>query len=234
MLLPKAITLDLDDTLWPIGPTIRRAEAKANDWLRAHAPEVLNQFDSTRRLRLREAIVAAYPERAHDLGWLRREQFAQMLEASGYPATRADEIYDVFIAARQDVELYPDALPALQILAAHYPMASVSNGNADLKRIGLDRYFKLTLSASDYGAAKPDPGIYLEACRRLGVAPEEVLHVGDDPHTDVIGARRAGLRTVWMNRASADWSASDETPDFVVTDLQGLVRRLLPDLDAGP
>lgn len=226
---PLALTLDLDDTLWPIAPTIRRAEARANDWFREHAPAVLEQFDATRRASLRAELVSLYPARAHDLGWLRREQFARMLAASGHDRGRAEEIYAVFIAARQDVALYPDALPALQRLAARFPIASVSNGNADLERIGLGAFFRATLSASDYGAAKPDPGIYHEACRRLGVAPEQVLHIGDDPHTDVLGAQQAGLRAAWINRSEAEWSAPAR-PDVIARDLAALADLLCADV----
>ncbi|GAC1635015.1 MAG: HAD family hydrolase [Nevskia sp.] len=224
-MLPKALTLDLDDTLWPIAPTIRRAEARANDWFRAHAPEVLQQFDAARRLALRESLLAQHPEHAHDLGWLRRTQLAQMLRESGHDPARAAEVYEIFIAARQEVELYPDARTALVRLAAKYPMAAVSNGNADLARIGLGHHFAFSLSAADYGAAKPDPAIYLEACRRLGFAPGEVLHVGDDPLTDVTGARNAGLLAAWINRGGVAWIGPAE-PYLEVADLSALADRL--------
>lgn len=227
MQLPKAITLDLDDTLWPIAPTIRRAEGIADDWFRREAPGVLEQYDSARRASLRAALVAAHPQQAHDLGWLRRRQFATMLETSGHDPQRAEEVYALFIAARQDVELYPEALSALTRLAAHFPIAAISNGNADLQRVGLAAYFRFGLSASEHGAAKPDPGIYHAACRRLAVAPEDVLHVGDDAHADVIGARRAGLRAVWLNRDGIAWSAGESAPDLVVRDLAELADRLL-------
>lgn len=234
MQLPKAITLDLDDTLWPIAPTIRRAESIADDWFRREAPGVLEHYDAPRRAGLRAALVAAHPQQAHDLGWLRRRQFATMLETSGHDPARADEVYDLFIAARQDVELYPEALPALARLAARFPIAAISNGNADLQRVGLAAYFRFGLSASEHGAAKPDPGIYHAACRRLGLAPEDVLHVGDDAHADVIGARRAGLRAVWINRDGAAWSAGESAPDLVVSHLAELADRLLPaPADAG-
>jgi putative hydrolase of the HAD superfamily len=56
------------------------------------------------------------------------------------------------------------------------------------------------VSANELGFGKPDPRIYLEACRRAGVAPEAVLHVGDDLHLDVRAARQAGLRAAWVTR----------------------------------
>lgn len=227
MLLPKALTLDLDDTLWPIAPTIRRAEAKTNDWFRAHAPEVLQRFDGVRRAQLRTRLSAAHPERAHDLGWLRLRQLSTMLEESGYDPARADEAFEVFVAARQEVDLYPDVLSALMRLAARYPIVSITNGNADLQRIGLDAFFTGAVSAGDHGAAKPDPGIFHEACRRLDCAPAQVLHIGDDPLTDVIGARDAGLRTAWINRRGVPWPEA-RSPDIVAGDLAALAEQLCP------
>ena len=224
----RAITLDLDDTLWPILPTILRAEQIANQWFAHHAPEVLLRFDSVARMELRDAIAAEYPARAHDLSWLRHELFARMLAQSGHDPARATEVFDLFFDARQDVQLYEGAEAALARLAARYPIAAVSNGNADLARIGIAQHFAFSLSARDYGAAKPDPGIYREAARRLGHAPEAVLHVGDDPLADVLGALRAGLPAAWINRHAADWPHDDERPHLTVPDLVALAEQLAP------
>lgn len=225
----RALTLDLDDTLWPILPTIARAEQIANHWFAHQAPEVLLRFDSAARLDLRDQIVAEHPQRAHDLSWLRHELFARMLAHSGHDAARASEVFELFFAARQDVRLFDEAADALARLAARLPIAAVSNGNADLGRIGIDRHFAFSLSARDYGAAKPDPGIYREACRRLGFAPAQVLHVGDDPQADVLGALRAGLPAAWINRRDQAWPHAPELPTLTVRDLAALADQLLSD-----
>jgi putative hydrolase of the HAD superfamily len=225
----RAITLDLDDTLWPILPTILRAEQIANQWFAHQAPDVLLRFDSAARLELRDLIAAEHPARAHDLSWLRHELFARMLAQSGHDAARAGEVFDLFFAARQEVRLYDEAAEALARLAARLPIAAVSNGNADLARIGIAHHFAFSLSARDYGAAKPDPGIYREACRRLGFAPEQVLHVGDDPHADVVGALRAGLPAAWVNRRDHAWPHAPEQPTLTVRDLAALADQLLVD-----
>ena len=73
----------------------------------------------------------------------------------------------------------------------------------------------------EFGAAKPEPAIFHEACRRLGVAPEHVLHVGDDPLLDVHGARGAGLPSAWLNRHGQTWS-QPQRPDFEFRDLSEL------------
>lgn len=223
----KAITLDLDDTLWPVWPTIRGAEAAANAWFAAHAPSVLDAWDSDARMALRNRIVTEHPQQAHDLGFIRREMFRQMLGHCGHDPGHTETVYAIFMTARQQVTLYDGAADALARLAARYPIAAVSNGNADLAAIGLAQHFRAALSASDFGAAKPDPAIFLAACSALNVAPGEVLHIGDDTQTDVIGARRAGLRAAWINAGGVPWPHEEHTPEFEAESFASLVDKLL-------
>ena len=92
------------------------------------------------------------------------------------------------------------SVAALEALAARYPLIALTNGNADLARTGVARYFKASLTARQFGAAKPDAAIFREACRMAGCSPKHVLHVGDDALMDVDGAPNAGLRAGWMRR----------------------------------
>ena len=85
-----------------------------------------------------------------------------------------------------------------------------SNGNADVRRIGLDDVFSFSLNAIEVGTAKPEPLMFELACHRLGARPGQVIHVGDDPEHDVRGAANAGMRTVWVNRNRRDWPGGPE------------------------
>ena len=93
---------------------------------------------------------------------------------------------------------------------------------ADLQRIGLMHLFRFQLGAREHGRAKPSPCIFHAACAQLDVAPMHVLHVGDDPEADVIGAHRAGLRTCWINRERRTWPRRDIQPDLQFTNLAAL------------
>jgi putative hydrolase of the HAD superfamily len=122
---------------------------------------------------------------------------------------------EAFLAARNEVMLYPDALEALERLSAKYPLAAVSNGNADLERIGLHGYFTAIVNARKVGFAKPDPRIFAAACVALETEPDRVLHVGDDPELDVRGAARFGARSAWINRERRSWPGdSVDTHEF--------------------
>ena len=209
----RAISLDLDDTLWPIWPTIERAEQALGDWLAVHAPRTCALYPTPAALReVRVRMGQQRPDLAHDLAALRRESIRQALSRAGDDPQLAEPAFEVFFAERQRVDLFPDVLPALEFLAARYPLVSLSNGNADLHRVGLARYFRAAVSASAFGIAKPDARIFHAAAEQAGAAPHEVLHVGDDTVLDVLGARRAGMQAAWANRHAADWPhGSDET-----------------------
>ncbi|HZD51456.1 MAG TPA: HAD-IA family hydrolase, partial [Woeseiaceae bacterium] len=201
----RAITFDLDDTLWEIAPVIRRAEAELWRWLERHCPAVPAKFSAQAAMELREQVLEEHADRCHDFRFLRRTTLCRMLDACGYPDAFIDAGFEVFNRFRNRVELYPDVLPALNILAKQFRLIAVTNGNADLQAIGIRHLFADAVSAADVGAAKPARQIFDEAVRRAGVLPEQVLHVGDHPECDVEGARGAGLCTAWVNRAGGPW-----------------------------
>jgi len=219
-----ALTLDLDDTLWPVWPAIQRAEVLLLDWLRERAPATVAAHD-TRTLRaLRNAVAAEHPEWAHDLSAMRRESIRRALQAAGDDPALAEPAFEVFFAERQRVELFADVLPALDRLAARWPIVALSNGNADVNRVpGLGRYFRASLSAREAGIGKPAPEIFARACALAGCAPAAVLHIGDDGALDVDGALAAGLRAAWVCRPDLPPPAAPQRlPHHTVSDLLAL------------
>ena len=219
----RAITLDLDDTLWPFAPIGARVEQVMHDWLAANCPRTAQSFPIPVMRELRDRLNTEHPQLAHDFSRMRRMTLERaMREAGDDPAVHVEPAFEAFFAERNRVEFYPDALPALARLAARVPLAALSNGNADLVRIGVHGHFSFQLGAREHGAPKPDPGIFLAACHRLGLAPAQVLHVGDDIDMDVVGAARAGLRTCWLNREGYAWPHADCAPDLHLTSLTAL------------
>jgi putative hydrolase of the HAD superfamily len=222
----RALTLDLDDTLWPIEPVMLRAEQRLHAWLHANCPPVASAFPIPVMRALRERIAAENPDLAHDFTSQRLLCLRAALTPHGFDESHVEAAFAEFHAARNEVECYGDAVPALERLAAHFPLVSLSNGNADLARIGLDRFFSFSISSRAFGKAKPAAEIFHAACAGLGLAPEEVLHVGDDPLIDVVGAAEAGLRSAWINRNGSEWDHPTR-PDLIVRDLDELARRIV-------
>ena len=200
-----ALTLDLDDTLWPVLPALQRADQAVDAWLWQHHPEVARAWPIAAMRELRDQVAAERLDLAHDFTTQRQLTMQHAFAACDIAAAPVEALWEIYFAARNSVELYPDSLPALERITARWPLASLTNGNADLQRIGLHMHFAHHICARDSGVAKPDARIFLAAAERLGVAPEQILHVGDDPHMDVVGARDAGLRTAWINRDGQPW-----------------------------
>jgi FMN hydrolase / 5-amino-6-(5-phospho-D-ribitylamino)uracil phosphatase len=204
--LVHAITLDLDDTLWPVWPAIERAEAALHTWLGVHAPRTAALFADVQALRdIRQQVGANRPDLAHDLSALRRESIRQAITQAGEDSALADEAFDVFFRERQRVEFFEGALGCLEALAARYPIAALTNGNADVHLIGIGHHFQASITARAFGVAKPDARIFLAAAEALGTPPAHVLHVGDDAALDAQGAIDAGMQAAWLNRGGHPW-----------------------------
>lgn len=220
---PLAITLDLDDTLWPVLPALERADQAVHEWLQQHYPEVARRWPILAMRTLRTQVTADRPDLVHDFTTQRQLTLQRAFTACGIATAPIETLWDIYFTARNSVQLFPDSLPALQRIAAQWPVASLTNGNADLQLIGIHTHFACHVCARDAGMAKPDPRIFLAAAAQLGVAPADILHVGDDPAMDIVGAHAAGLRTAWINRRGETWpSALGAAPELDLPNLAAL------------
>ncbi|HET7202603.1 MAG TPA: HAD family hydrolase [Steroidobacteraceae bacterium] len=218
----RAIIFDLDDTLWDCSPVIVRAEHALYDFLRARYPRVTGRYDMDAMRALRVQVACEHPAMRHDFTWLRLESLRRHAREAGYPAAMAEEAFEVFYRARNEVVLYEDVRPALDRLAGGYRLFAVSNGNANLRAIGLDGYFEAALAAREAGMLKPDPRIFDILLQRAGLEPTHVAHVGDDQEADVEGARGAGVLPVWLNRAGVAWERESPAPAIEIASLDEL------------
>ena len=209
----KVITLDLDDTLWPVWPTIERAEQALQAWLAAHAPATAKLCsDPAERAAIRTWVNQQHVQQAHDLSFLRREAIRESLRRAGDGTDLAEPAFEAFFAYRHQVQLYDGVAQALQRLASRYRLIALSNGNADVFKTQAAAHFSAAVSAREVGVAKPDVRIFHAAASQAGVRPEEVLHVGDDSHADVLGAWQAGMQAVWVNRDNHVWAHEAPQP----------------------
>ena len=214
----KVVAFDLDDTLWPIAPTIDRAERAMTDWIASHYPHVVGQFDINTLRLLRASLLAQDPTLKNNVLGLRLGTIRAAFADAGETQAAADRAFEVFSEHRNRVEFYPDALPALERLKQQFRLAVISNGFANVKAIGIDNHFETVVSAHEVGVSKPDPKIYAACIARTGLAPEQIIYVGDDPANDVIGPYTAGMQAAWINRRARPWPEEhahiDEPPQF--------------------
>src|ERR1700722_15330322 len=213
------ISLDLDDTLWPVTPVIPAAEAALHEWLQERYPRTMHGHSAASMRALRAKIAAQFPEQSHDLTFLRRRALAAQFTGAGYAESACDEALEVFLAARNRVEFFADVHPALERLRTRYRLFALSNGNADLQRCGLGAVFDGHVSAIAAGAAKPDARIFAALSDMAGGPPGHIPHVGDDPITDVVGARQAGMQTAWLNRDARSWPLGLAPPARTISTL---------------
>jgi len=220
------LTVDLDDTLWPCLPTILRAESISYAWLKQNRSAITQRYSIEALRDKRQQLIARQPELSNDLSAARRVHFAELADEFGYDHDWVEPAFKVFHDARQLVDLYADVRPALSRLKARFKLVALTNGNADINKVGLADYFDLQISAADVSAAKPHPAMFIEAMQRMQANPQQTLHIGDHALHDVYGARNAGIRSVWVNRTEESWPERDFSADYEVTDLTGLLKLL--------
>jgi FMN hydrolase / 5-amino-6-(5-phospho-D-ribitylamino)uracil phosphatase len=198
------VTFDLDNTLWDVDGVIRNAERVTRAWFETNVPQVYRLLGQEDFVRLRQEVLAQDARLAHHVSDLRREVFRRAIATAGYPSQQAarlaDEAFEVFLHERHRVELFDDALEVLETLARTYRLGALTNGNADVGRLGLDRIFSFAFSAAAVGASKPHPAMFKAALDHSGVDASQMVHVGDHPVDDIEGASRLGIHTIWVNR----------------------------------
>ena len=225
----KVISFDLDDTLWPCSPTIINAERQLHRWLSQNVPVIAERYDLYQLRDKRRDFLKAHPELAHDMSALRIRSLEQLASEFELSDDWIQPAFDVFYEARQQVTLYDDVKPVLDLLDQQYTMVSLTNGNANPVMTGIAHWFDFSLNAAGVGKLKSEPDIYRQVHERAGIRPEQMVHIGDDPVNDIAGARSAGSPAIWMNRENRAWQQEDFRPDAEIKtlhDLPGLLKQL--------
>ncbi|MER8048019.1 HAD family hydrolase [Streptomyces sp. NPDC094032] len=231
----RAVLWDIDDTLFDYA----RAD---HDGMRAHltAEGLVDGYDSVDQALGRWKELTALHWRRFEAGGVdfqeqRRERVRDFLGEPGLSSPGADAWFERYVAHYEAAwELFPDAVPVLELLAGEYRQAVLSNSSIHnqerkLRVLGVRDRFEAVLCAAELGVAKPDAGAFHAACTTLGLAPEQVAYVGDQPDIDARGAVEAGLRGIWLDRAD-----TGGRPELTrITDLHQLVRVLRADTRFG-
>lgn len=225
----QVISFDLDDTLWAVQPVIIQANRCLYRWLEIHAPRFSTHYQLEDFDRLRLEVLEQQPDIAHSVTAIRLAVLQHGLRQSGYADNAAQRLtraaFEVFIRARNQVDFFQHAQQMLQQLSTHYRLVALSNGNADINRVGLGDLFEFSLNADQVGKAKPHPLMFEQMLARTGVAPNQVIHVGDHPEHDILGAQSCGLHTLWVNLARSPWPGA-LPPDLEAHCLSELVPKI--------
>ena len=219
----RVVSLDLDDTLWDCKQVILKAEAVLREWLQERYPKITEAYSIEEMRAHRFALIDRQPNLKHNLSKLRQVSLEMIASEFNYSPELSGPANEVFLEARNRVTLYEDVLPVLEKLAKEYSLIALTNGNADIEKVGLGHLFDKLISAADVGTSKPAPEMFHAISRVSGASIDEIIHVGDDPVHDIQGAHSVGMRCVWVNRDELAWPDEHEPPHAEVRNLHELI-----------
>ena len=206
-----AITFDLDDTLWHNGPVMAHAEPTHYRWLAEQidthrgptATPLAEAFPLEAYQSLRASLMQRYPLSRGDHSWIRERAMYELLIEHGLSTEEAQRWaragFEYNMELRHAITPYPEVVPMFEAWARRYRLGVITNGNADVRRLGLGHHFDVIILAGEMHAPKPDSRPFLTAVARLGTQPYRALHVGDNWEEDVMAAQRLGMHAVWID-----------------------------------
>lgn len=202
----KALSFDLDDTLYANAPVIAAAEVAMLTSLQRHKPQLSHNDIAYWQLQ-RQLVAAQNPQLRHDVSQWRLVAVEQGLQAQGVSHCEAQELAELaveaFLTARTRIQVHSNTVQLLEQLATRWPLVALTNGNADIQKMGLAHCFQFALRAGPDGRMKPYPDLFETAARRLQLPIQQILHIGDHVRSDVLGALNAGCMAAWLNPAAS-------------------------------
>lgn len=221
----QVISFDLDDTLWNGTQVLIKAEKAMLAWMQANTPKAAELSREVLRDK-KIQFVKANPHLKYQVSGVRQKFLHSLFDECGYAESEAlsHECFDAFYQMRQQVELFEDVEQVLTDLQKAYRLISLTNGNADITLVGLKPFFELSLNGEDFTKPKPDPDMFLHALDKTQVKPEQVLHVGDHPNHDMLGAYKVGMKTCWLQDGTREWD-QDFQPDLTIRHIRELLHK---------
>tara|TARA_B100000945_G_scaffold178940_1_gene143512 strand:+ start:7422 stop:8123 length:702 start_codon:yes stop_codon:yes gene_type:complete len=219
----KLITFDLDDTLWDNVPTITKAEIDTRKWVEEKVGKIewgdFNDF-----IKLREELIKDDPEIEWDISKLRKEIFRKKLAHVSPLSLRneiVEEAFNIFIKKRHQIKLFNGVENALEVLSKKYSLGVLTNGNADIYKFPIGKYFKFSISSLEARNSKPNRAHFDMAVKKIdNVTFDEILHIGDHQINDILFAYNLGIDTLWFNNNNAEWAQEFKKPqEFASWDL---------------
>lgn len=203
---PAAVLLDVGDTMARANPSWR--DVYATVFVDHGIEATAEQFEAAFRDAWGAWAHEGPFEATEEASFRRLTELDQLVfDRLGYPDLPEAFFHDVDLAFRKRSAFYvfPDVMPALDAMqAAGLRLAVVSNWGwyapELLQTLELARHFEVMSISARVGYQKPHPAIFEHALELLDLSADQVVHVGDDPEADVVGARRVGIEPVLIDR----------------------------------
>ena len=225
----KAITFDLDDTFWDVKPVLINAEMKTRKFIEDKIGKL--EWGSWEEFKLiREKLIVEDASYEFDVGKLRKKLLLMKIQERVSDEEAANELsegaFQLFFQERNKVEFFPSVLDEIKKLSQIYKLGCLTNGNANIEIIGINKFFKFNISSKDVSANKPSENHFHKAIELLGVSKEELLHIGDHKINDMLGAINYGCKALWFNPAKEVWDLEDAKKPFEFSAWKGLTEKI--------
>lgn len=204
----KAISFDLDDTLYSNYPVMLAVDAKMKGYFSKTLSHLQNdqntiEFGYQFWFPFRQQVLTENAALIHDVVELRLETYVLGMKVLGMSDVQAklksQQALDYFIEQRSDFVVPSKVHKLLAALQQKWPLVAISNGNVDTQLIGLAPYFSAVFHAGKKYQQKPTSDMFLAACETLSINSNELLHVGDCGNSDIAGGIAAGCQTAWLS-----------------------------------
>ena len=198
----KVLSFDADETLWDFKNVMKHSLKQVLTYLKEIDPIAHSLLTVDKMIKIRNNVAERHKGEILDLRKIRRIAFHETPTSINRTNDElADHLYEIYIKHRyDDIILYDDVLPTLNVLKEKYKLIILSNGNTYPEKCGLEGLFDVVIFAQDYGFAKPDSRIFDIALEKTLCKKNEIVHIGDSLKSDIKGANNSGIKSIWLNR----------------------------------
>ena len=194
----EIISFDLVNTLYDNRPVITYAENQSRQFLAKEFAKQGKEYNHEEFVILRNALLAESPLLFENLSLLRQTILKELCEGLGNCNSIANGAFELFMQARLPKLIPKEIELMLEQLAAKFKLVAVTNGNCDVGKLSMGKYFHNYYSPQQGHRAKPHPQMLKKIISDYSLEPQALLHIGDQLDTDGEAAKNANCPFVYF------------------------------------
>lgn len=189
----QILSFDLDNALYDNQPVISRAEEESRLYLEQAFDQESKTFEFEKFLSIRHRLMESKIKAYENLSRMRLVALAEFCDELANKEEVVQQAFDIFIHYRSKVKILPEISELLSELSQQFTLVTASNGNCDISRSPIGKYFDSFWSATMDIRAKPHPEILQRILSHYKVPKESLMHIGDSEEKDGGSADNAGV-----------------------------------------